>query len=288
MTESEKADIERRLRIRKRNLERLEQEALEVEESEAPPAVLSRLQAQVRVEKEEIRLLEAKLQEAEQRRPGTMGGPSVGARLGLAPKLAVRIVLALVATGILLFVVQAALRILPHTPETATSNGVPPTHTLSPTYTAAPATATPAVLPIEAVTTTEAITVTGPLSATAESPTGAVVTATASSPAESVAPPATVAAIQPATTTAAPGMTGASAVVHSDPLNLRSGPGVTYRVLRQLASGDRLQVTGRNIASDWLAVTTTDGEAGWVATEFLTITVSVDTIPVKEVTGSGG
>ncbi len=78
------------------------------------------------------------------------------------------------------------------------------------------------------------------------------------------------------------------AVVRDDPLNLRSGPDTSYRVLRQLAKGDRLQVTGRTTASDWLAVTTADDESGWVATEFLTVTVSVDSIPVKEVTGSGG
>ncbi len=169
MTETKRADTERRLRIRKRNLERLEQEAQEVEESEAPPAVLSRLQAQIRVEKEEIRLLETQLQDSDQRRSGALVG-ATGPRLGLAPKLIVRIALALVATGILLVVVQAALRILPHVPETASSSGVPPTHTLSPTYTPAPATDTPVPLATEEVATTEAITVTGPLSTTGDSP----------------------------------------------------------------------------------------------------------------------
>jgi uncharacterized protein YraI len=285
LTENEKADIERRLRIRMRNLERLEQEAGEVEESEAPPAVLGRLQAQIRVEKEEIRLLETQVQEAEQRRSGAMGSSGAGSRLGPVPKLLVRIVLALVATGVLLVVVQAALRILPHVPEAATSTGVPPTHTLSPTYTPAPATITSAVADTEVVTTTDTITVaavltaTGPLTAT--EPQTATLAAT---PADAV----TAAVPQPTMVSASRELTGTFATVHEDPLNLRSGPGTTYRVLRQLANGDKLQVTGRTAASDWLAVATADGEAGWVKTDYLTVTVSVGTIPVKEVTGSGG
>ena len=291
MTENERADIERRLRIRKRNLERLEQEAKDVQDSEAPPAVLGRLQAQLRVEKEEIRLLETQFQEAEQRRTGAAGQVVSTPRLGPVPKLVVRVVLALIATGVILVAVQAVLRFLPHAPETATSVGVPPTHTLSPTYTAAPATPTSGATPSEVVTTTDTITVaSGPtstiaLSATASLTATAPVTLTTASP--SAIPAAGTSA--PRAPVAATGtMTGTIATVHEDPLNLRSGPGTSYRIKRQLSNGDRLHVTGRNAASDWLAVTTLDGEIGWVKTDYLTVTVSLQSIPVKEVTGSGG
>lgn len=291
MTDNERADVERRLRIRKRNLERLEQEAKDVEDSEAPPAVLGRLQAQLRVEKEEIRLLETHLQEAEQRHSGAAGQVASASRLGPVPKLVLRVVLALIATGIILIVVQAVLRFLPHAPETATSLGVPPTHTLSPTYTAAPATPTSGATPTEVVTTTDTITVAvGPTNTMALSDTASLTTTAPVTP--TTAAPSVITAAgtsTPGVPAAATGtMTETMATVHEDPLNLRSGPGISFGIKRQLSNGDRLHVTGRNAESDWLAVTTLDGEIGWVKVDYLTVTVSLQSIPVKEVTGSGG
>jgi hypothetical protein len=292
LTENERTVIERRLRIRRRNLERLELEAKDVEESEAPPAVLGRLQAQLRVEREEIRLLETQLQEAEQR--GDTGGAGKVAsapRLGPVTKLVVRVVLALIATGIILVAVQAVLRLLPHAPETATSLSVPPTHTLSPTYTAAPATSTVVAIPTDVFTSTDMITVTSGLTGTTALTATAPLAPSAPGTLTTASPSAA-----PASGTSVPGgsaavthdMTGTIATVHEDPLNLRSGPDTSYRIKRQLSNGDRLQVTGRSAASDWLAVTTVDGEIGWVKTDYLTVTVSLKSIPVKEVTGSGG
>ena len=231
------------------------------------------------------------MQEAEQRHTGVAGEASSGPRLGPVPKLIVRVVLALIATGIILVAVQAALRLLPHTPETATSHGVPPTHTLSPTYTSAPATSTSVPMPTEAITTAESIIVSGSPTSTTELATttpltpAAPVTLTTGSPSVGRAAGTSVPGVPVAVTSE---MTGTIATVHEDPLNLRSGPGTNYRVKRQLSNGDRLQVTGRNAASDWLAVTTLDGEIGWVKTDYLTVTVSLQSIPVKEMTGSGG
>ena len=289
MTENERTEIERRLRIRQRNLERLEQEAKDVEESEAPPAVLGRLQAQLRVEREEIRLLETQLQETDQRRTGAAGKAST-AGFGPVPKLVVRVVLALIATGIILVAVQGALRLLPHAPETATSLVVPPTHTLSPTYTAAPATSTVVTLPTEVITYADTITVTGGPTSTSEltgtAPLTSAVPVTLTTASPPAVPAGTSALAAPASATRT--VTGTTATVHEDPLNLRSGPGTSYGIKRQLSNGDKLQVTGRDATSDWLAVTTLDGEIGWVKTDYLTVTVSLQSIPVTEVTGSGG
>ena len=258
MAGADRADLERRLRIRKRNLERLEQEAKEVAESEAPPAVLGRLQSQLRVEKEEIRILQARLSELDGRGRKEEQGLSKGIfRLSPCPSWLARVVLALVATGVLLAV--AAL-VLPHAPRGETSLGVPATHTLSPTYTPGPPTATRAVL------TTETLPATAVLSATVTVTTTitGMVTPTVELP------------------TATPTLVVVRGMVNADVLNLRGGPATTYGIRAKLMSGDQLDLLGRNAEGNWLAVATLDGATGWVAAEYITVTVQIDTLPVKE------
>lgn len=88
-------------------------------------------------------------------------------------------------------------------------------------------------------------------------------------PAEEASPtptplPATVA---PTATPVEPA-TGATATVVSRGLNLRSGPGAAYAILRSLAQGDTLAVLGQSSDAYWLYVRTADGLLGWVARPF--------------------
>lgn len=84
---------------------------------------------------------------------------------------------------------------------------------------------------------------------------------------------ATAAATQTPLPTAAPGQTATPrptnfAIVTSAGLNLRTGPAVTYPVIRALSAGTGVTVLGRNAAGDWLYVRLSNGAEGWLATRF--------------------
>lgn len=246
LLESDRADVERRLRIRKRNLTRLEQEVRDAKESEAPPVVVERLQAQARVEREEIRLLQARLTEMEGRgRQKPVGPARRPDRLSSKPSWWLRVMLAVFASGVLLGV--AAL-VFPHSPRGTTLLGAPPTNTPAPTYTPVPP--TPTVTP----TSTPRYT-----------PTATPVPATP-------------------TPTATPTSSLPIGTVNVAVLNFRSGPGTNYSIRSKVFDGDRLTVSGKNSTGDWLAVITADGANGWVAAEYVTLSVDVESLPIREAT----
>ena len=70
------------------------------------------------------------------------------------------------------------------------------------------------------------------------------------------------------------------AVVTADALNLRAGPGTNYDQLGMLKLGEELQATGRNQAGDWIAVIAPGGTTAWVAVQYVSLNVSVETLPV--------
>lgn len=78
--------------------------------------------------------------------------------------------------------------------------------------------------------------------------------------------------------------TSPRAVVTSDSLNARSGPGTGYPALVTLTRGDELIVTGRNSANTWFQVQLAGGKQGWVWAEYVGLNTSVDQIAlVKDV-----
>jgi uncharacterized protein YraI len=70
-----------------------------------------------------------------------------------------------------------------------------------------------------------------------------------------------------------------------DRLNLRAGPGTSYRIFRTLSSGLELEVTGRSLASDWLVIRLSDGTTGWVFSPFIETSVDISALPVMEAYG---
>lgn len=80
----------------------------------------------------------------------------------------------------------------------------------------------------------------------------------------------------------------ADAIVNM-PANFRTGPSVAYSPIRVLEQGTRLQVTGRNAASDWLQVrpVSSPDEEGWVFASLLSVnsSVNVGALTVVEVAG---
>ena len=57
----------------------------------------------------------------------------------------------------------------------------------------------------------------------------------------------------------------------TDALNLRSGAGLNYSVLRVLAKGTKLTVLDDTSSSSWVKVKTSAGVSGWCSREYLSI-----------------
>ena len=70
--------------------------------------------------------------------------------------------------------------------------------------------------------------------------------------------------------------------VNVDVLNLRGGPDTTFGIRAKLMSGEKLNLLGRNEKGTWLAVSTLDGATGWVATEYVGVTIMIDELLVNE------
>ena len=110
----------------------------------------------------------------------------------------------------------------------------------------------------------------------------AVPTATATA-----AAPATPSAAAPATPTDTPSPTGTptpvqpEAQVTEGPLNLREGPGTNYGWVGQVEVGQRLRITGRNRAGDWLQICCPAGASreSWISAAYVGVNVPISTLP---------
>ncbi|SFF99373.1 N-acetylmuramoyl-L-alanine amidase [Desulfotomaculum arcticum] len=70
------------------------------------------------------------------------------------------------------------------------------------------------------------------------------------------------------------------AVVKTDGLNVRSGPGTTYNVVNQIKAGSVLEVISNS--NDWYKVKLPDGNTGWVAGWLVTIEKTVNQEPAQQ------
>jgi uncharacterized protein YgiM (DUF1202 family) len=83
---------------------------------------------------------------------------------------------------------------------------------------------------------------------------------------------------------------GVACQVQIAALNLRAGPGTDYLVIGQIRQADahrgRIVVTGRNAASDWLAIQPSLAAGGWIANQqnLVTCESAVAPLPVAQVT----
>jgi uncharacterized protein YraI len=86
-----------------------------------------------------------------------------------------------------------------------------------------------------------------------------------------------------------PSPTGVTATPPRYNLRLRSGPGTTYARIGLIVAGQRVQVLGRNEASNWVYVDY-NGTRGWAYASYLTISGSLSSVPVVDASGnpSGG
>lgn len=69
------------------------------------------------------------------------------------------------------------------------------------------------------------------------------------------------------------------AVVNTDQLNVRTGPGYDYPVLEVLVRGDELQVVGTNNDDTWIEIVTSTGVQGWVVTDLVEVYIDLADVP---------
>lgn len=76
-----------------------------------------------------------------------------------------------------------------------------------------------------------------------------------------------------------------SASVNTAFLNLRSGPGANFDILRKLARGQTMTLQGRNADGRWVRVVLPDGLVGWVSARYLSMSISAASLPLVSTTG---
>jgi hypothetical protein len=96
-------------------------------------------------------------------------------------------------------------------------------------------------------------------------------------PAQSEGSEPSAASEQPAP---APGPKGASAVVTSPMVNVRSGPGTQYDVVGQVDRGNEFQIVGKNAAGDWWQLCCVSDRRVWIAGFLVDTTGPVDSVAV--------
>jgi hypothetical protein len=72
----------------------------------------------------------------------------------------------------------------------------------------------------------------------------------------------------------------ADAVVASDTLNVRGGPGTNYPVVGQLKRGDTVVITGRSADGKWAKLGFTDVAEAWASAQYLTINIDFASVEV--------
>jgi len=73
------------------------------------------------------------------------------------------------------------------------------------------------------------------------------------------------------------GPTGRVAYVYY--LNVRTGPGTTYSIIKAMPSGTVVTLLGRNATATWAKVQLTDGTTGWMSASYLVKSVPMSSLP---------
>jgi hypothetical protein len=88
------------------------------------------------------------------------------------------------------------------------------------------------------------------------------------------------ASAQPPGTIIPAGEAVATATVTANKLNLRLGPGMDQIIIGQLTAGQTVDVIGRSDNSEWLQVKSDNGQVGWAAASWMTLSIPVENLPI--------
>jgi len=73
------------------------------------------------------------------------------------------------------------------------------------------------------------------------------------------------------------------AVVETDSLNIRKGPGTNYAIVTGVPKGDTLDILGQAYSCSWLKIRTSNGVEGWVSSELVRYELACSDIPAVAV-----
>lgn len=84
---------------------------------------------------------------------------------------------------------------------------------------------------------------------------------------------------------AEPAVTDDIAIVVTDRLNVRRGPGTNYERVGAVEQGDALEILGRNADCSWLNIVTEDGLEGWVSAsaQYVSFGARCDSLPLATI-----
>jgi len=150
-----------------------------------------------------------------------------------------------------------------------------------------PATATPAKI-VAVSTDTPVATHTQMPTATATPPAPTVTLSPTPIPTQTPAPtlthtplPTATATPQPTNTIPpSPSPTPWGCTVLVDALNVRSGPGTGYGVLRVAHAGNKVTPLGQSAAGDWIYAMSPAGDAGWLSVGYLECAPATGSVPI--------
>lgn len=115
-----------------------------------------------------------------------------------------------------------------------------------------------------------------------------------SAPAQTIAPPPSFTPVVAATLTPLPTSSPSAQVCPTcDQLRLRDAPGTAGGIIGMLNAGLMLSIIGRTADNAWVQVVLDDGRNGWVAAQYLTITIDLNLVSItgtaqdQVVTGPG-
>ncbi len=83
-------------------------------------------------------------------------------------------------------------------------------------------------------------------------------------------------------TAVAPPTSGATAVVNTGALNVRSGPGLQFGAVAAVYNGHVVQMLGRNADNSWVKVRLFNGQEGWVNARYITPNSPIANLPVLD------
>jgi uncharacterized protein YraI len=180
------------------------------------------------------------------------------------------------AAGVIAIALLAFLLLRP-----AAAPASPSTPTTSPTVMAATPTTLVLVEPTAAPVATNTLAP-SPTATQPPAPTAIATIAATSRPTTTATAEATTAATSTATIAATTVITGPY-LTTADIVNVREGPGLAYNVLGVLPSSTQWPVQGRNAAGDWVQGCCLAGVPGWITTQFVTVSVAIDDLPIISV-----
>ena len=88
--------------------------------------------------------------------------------------------------------------------------------------------------------------------------------------------------VEPIPATLPPASDPAIAVVNTDLVNARTGPGTDFTIVTILGRGEEFKISGRDVTGKWWRVCCIEGEEAWIVTDFVDTDGAVDSVALAD------